>query len=569
LIPLVGPLIDRAQPQWKKTEQGLRHRLNEEVPRAIADHHVYVSRWCLEAHSISLGTVAADAPTIDLTFQTIPRRVGVAGEELDELDLLVEPSHVAVLGDLGAGKTTTLRRLAGYVALEEQARPEDVWKFVVLIVCREERWDASGLYDVLGRTVGVTGNLFAELDNPESLIRDVLDLGALIVIDGRDEVPSRHRPDLESAITQLGRHLRRAKIVVSCRSADYVALLSGFEVAEIRPLSREQIKGAIEQLLSAEEAIAFYKALEGHPARDLVNRPLFLTFMAAIFRRRGSIPDRPVDLYEAITRLVIQEWDEQRRVHRASKWAGFGVDDKRRFLADLAYELTRRELFRFNENDLVEVYAKLADRYQLPKAQARQVVQELESHTGLLFNVGEVYEFSHLSLQEFLAADAMVRAPASARRNWWSSYPAVAAVTVAMSSDANNWFSELVAQMPSDMDDVRPVRSFLNRLGQERPRFVRSEKLGHELIRLLWRGRVSDVDAVSRLHDLKPVRDSVADALDSFTVIRVGGNTTRAARYGSKSETAEEVVSVPTPVLEALLGEERLRQVAQAVASRP
>jgi hypothetical protein len=568
LIPLIGPLIDRAQPDWKQKRQGLRRRFSEEVPRAIGDHHVYVSRWCLEAHPISLGTVAADAPTIELTFQTIPRRVGVDGEELDELDLLVKPSHLAVLGDLGAGKTTTLRRLARYVALEEQARPDDDWKFVVLIVCRDERWDTSGLYDVLGKTVGITGNLFVELDNPEAVIRDVLDTGALVVIDGLDEVPARHRAGLESAITQLGRYLRHAKIVVSCRSADYVAPLSGFEIAEIRPLSREQITTATEQLLGPDEAVAFNAALEGHPARDLVNRPLFLTFMAAIFRRRGTIPDRPIDLYEAITRLVIQEWDEQRRVRRVSKWAGFGVDDKRRFLADLAYELTRRELFRFDTNDLVEVYAELADRYQLPTAQARQVVHELESHTGLLSSVGDLYEFSHLSLQEFLAADAMVRAPASARGSWWSTYPAVAAVTVAMSSNPNSWFSELVTRVPTDMADVGPVRSFLNRLGQERPRFVRSEQLGHELLRLLWRGRVSDIDSVALLHEIKAVRDSVADALTSFTTITVRADSTRVARYGSKSSTPVDVLSVSTPVLKALLGEERFRQVAQAIVSR-
>lgn len=197
LVTLLGEVIDRSQPEWKKTQQGLRQRLKEEVPRAVADHHTYVVQWCQEVHGTAFGPLATDTPTVELTFQQVPRRLGVGSKELDELDVLFEPSHVAVLGDLGAGKTTTLRRLARAVALETPTRPDDEWQFVVVIVCREERWDSVGLYDVLGRVTGITGKLFNELDNPESRIRHVLDAGCLILIDGLDEVPPRHRGDLE------------------------------------------------------------------------------------------------------------------------------------------------------------------------------------------------------------------------------------------------------------------------------------------------------------------------------------------------------------------------------------
>lgn len=569
LLEVFGPLIELAQPEWKKDQKALHRRFEDEVPRGVADHHGYVSRWCQERHSVSLATVPVDAPTIDLSFRTVPRRLGVAGKELDELDVLVDPSHVAVLGDLGAGKTTTLRRLASYVALEPQTPADDQWKFVVLVVCREERWDATDLYHVLGKAVGVAGKLFEDLDNPESRIRHILDVGALVIIDGLDEVPPRFRSTVERHITQLGRHLTTAKIVVSCRSADYVAPLEGFEIAEIRPLSPAQIKGLVEQILGGEEAVAFYRALRGHPAAELANRPLFLTYMAAIYKRRGTIPERPIELYEAITRLVIQEWDEQRGVRRVSNWAAFGIDDKRRFLADLAYELTRQEVFRFEEWLLIDVYEVLAERYELPKAQARQVAQELESHTGLLVEAGDRhYEFSHAALQEYLAADAMVRAPAATRQGWWTTFPAVAAITVAMSSDPNKWLSDLISQMPSNLDDLRPLKAFLDRLGQERPRFTRSAELGNELLRLVSRGHISEAEAVERLGGMKPVRDSVADALYGYTHVEVGPVTTRASCYEAKSRTPSNAFALPTPVMEALVGTERLRQVAREVKSR-
>jgi hypothetical protein len=569
LLAALGPLIEAAQPEWKKEQKALRRRFEDEVRSGLADHHGYVTRWCQERHSVSLATVPVDAPTIDLLFQTVPRRLGIAGQELDELDLLVAPSNLAVLGDLGAGKTTSLRRLAGYVALEPQTRPEDDWKFVVVVVCRDERWDATDLYHVLGKAVGVTGKLFNDLDNPESRIRHVLDVGALIVIDGLDEVPPRLRPTLERDITQLGRHLSTAKIVVSCRSADYVAPLDGFEIAEIRPLSPGQIKELVKQILGDEEAVSFYKALEGNPVAELANRPLFLTYMAAIYKRRGTIPERPTDLYEAITRLVIQEWDEQRGVRRVSKWAEFGIDDKRRFLADLAYQLTRQEVFRFEERTLIDAYEMLAESYELPQQQGRQVAQELESHTGLVVEVGDRhYEFSHAALQEYLAADAMVRAPMAARNGWWTTFPAVAAVTVAMSSDPNRWLCDLIGLMPANLDDIRPLTAFLDRLGQERPRFKRSADLGNDLLRLVLRGHISEPEPVQRLGAIKSVRDSVADALHGYTSVDVGPATTKASRYEARARVPSAALAIPTAVMQSLVGQERLRQVAREVQAR-
>ena len=62
LISIVRPLIERAQPEWKKSQKALQRRFGEEVPRGIADHHVYVSSWCREFHSGLLAAVELAAP---------------------------------------------------------------------------------------------------------------------------------------------------------------------------------------------------------------------------------------------------------------------------------------------------------------------------------------------------------------------------------------------------------------------------------------------------------------------------------------------------------------------------
>jgi hypothetical protein len=561
-LKLLSVALDHSKPEWKKEQESLRRRLQTEVQRAAADHHRYAVSWCQEVHSGPLASpIAVDSPSVELRFSEVPRRLGAGGRELSELDLLVESAHTVLLGELGAGKTTTLRRLAKAVVLEPSFSDEDYWKLALVVVCREESWDSDGLYDVLGRAIGVTGRLYKELDNPDSRIRELLDAGYLILIDGLDEVPPRHRSQLERDIVQLGRHLQRAKIIVSCRSADYVTLLDGFDTAEIQPLGPAEIQLLIAGLLGHDDAEQFYRALQASSASDLAERPLFLIYLAALYKRRGKLPDLPSAVYEGIVRLAIQDWDEQRGVQRTSKWSGFGVDEKRQFLAELALELTRREVARFEEETLVEIYRSLAARYELPNNEALKVVRELESHTGLLVQTGDGYEFGHLGMQEYLAADAAVRGPASSYERWWEGSPAVTAVTVALSTDSNRRLYDLFAAVPANMEDVSPLRVFLDRLGQERPRFVKDAQLGDVLLRLVMRAHLNGPGPLVRLGQIKAVRDSVAEALAGYAGLRVSATEVRAAGPRDQPAETRRPISLPAPLVHTLVGEERLHQI--------
>ena len=562
VLKLLSAALERSKPEWKKEQEGLRRRLQTEVERAAAEHHRYAASWCQEVHTGALASpIAVGSPSVELRFSQVPRRLGVGSRELGELELLVESGHAVLLGELGAGKTTTLRRLAKAVVLEPPFSDEDYWKLALVVVCREQSWDSGGLYDVLGRAIGVTGRLYKELDNPDSRIRELLDVGYLILIDGLDEVPPRHRARLERDIVHLGRHLQRAKIVVSCRSADYVASLEGFDTAEIQPLGPEEIQQLIAGLLGEEEADQFYRALTASAAADLAERPLFLIYLAALYKRRGKLPDLPSAVYEGIVRLAIQDWDEQRGVQRTSKWSGFGVDEKRQFLSELALELTRRELVRFGEDALVEIYGSLAGRYELPSNEALRVAREVESHTGLIVQTGAGYEFGHLGLQEYLAAEAMVRGPASSSALWWEASPAVTAVTVALSSDSNRHLHELFAALPFNLASVSPLRVFLDRLGQERPRFVKDAQLGDDLLRLAMRAHLNGPGPVTRLGQIKAVRDSVAEALMGYAGLRVTATTVRATGLRDQPAEARHPLSLPTLLVGALVGEERLHQI--------
>lgn len=505
---------------WGSDETELSQRFETAVADAVARHHAYVVNWSSEFHTLE-GRRDAHADTVGLRFATIPRRLrsadAVAGE-LDESDLIVDPRHVAITGDPGSGKTTTLRRVANQITTEAPTGAADDFQFAVLVVCREERWDKATLVELLSSRVGIAGKLADDLDDPLGRLVDVLNLGAIVLIDGVDEVGSTHRQDLMASIEQMGRHLTNAKLLVTCRSADY-RHLEGFTEAEILPLSTVQIRAAVENVLG-DEAEEFYDTIESpeHPAMELAQRPLFLSQMAVIYRLQGEVPRRPSDLCHSIVQLVLRDWDEQRRVRRKSQYAGFSVHEKERFLADLSLELLRSDNQWFMNDQIVSAYRKVAPAFELPKSEATEVAKEIESHTGLLVRRGVGHQFSHLSLQEYLAATSFVSSSDAVRNAWWEFPPSVTAIAVALSSSGSDFLVERLRQLPPGSFDGPHrgvVASLLHRMASERPRLTPSRELGSALLHALHDQRVEGAELGMRLSSLESLAESVVKALRS------------------------------------------------------
>jgi hypothetical protein len=379
-------------------------------------------------------------------------------------------------------------------------------------VGREINWDKNlDLYDCLAEVVGIRGRLEHELDDPRAAIREIAGSAAVLFLDGLDEIPAERRGEVERDLINFGRLFPSSKIIVSCRSGDYDRFLDGFETAEIEPLSTEQIRELVTDWLGEVEGERFIRVAlnPDHPSHELANRPLFLTQMVTLHVRRGNVPERPVDLCRSVVRLVIEDWDDQRGVHRTSKYANFGRDEKFSFLADLAYELMAHGLYRFSTYDLETYYKILAPRYDLPANQAGRVTREIESHTGLVVESGGRFEFSHLSIQEFLTGDSMIRRKSFYQSLSWTRLPALGAIMVALSPDGTEAIRDFVSSLPNSIDDISPLKAFLARLGQERPRFTPSFGLAENLLWLVFKAQISDAADVESLFRMRSVRRSI------------------------------------------------------------
>jgi predicted NACHT family NTPase len=182
--------------------------------------------------------------------------------------------------------------------------------------------------------------------------------------------------------------------------------LEGFDVLENAPLGRDQAAEIVRQYVSREAD--FWSEIERSNLMELASRPLMITQLAVLFENTGALPQRPAAICKRMIELLLQRWDAERGVTRQSRYSNFTVEDKHDLLAQISHYLTCEiQRTRFSDEDLLRAYNDASDRFGLPAAEAREVVGEIETHSGLIVQSGhDHFEFSHLVLQECLCAES-------------------------------------------------------------------------------------------------------------------------------------------------------------------
>jgi hypothetical protein len=503
----------------------------------IAAHLVFVDNITSRVEFYGLGEAkSTDRDTVDL-FASLPRKFAgkSASNTVTELHLISAADPYVLLGAPGAGKTTSLKRIARRLLTAVPHGATDDAQYPIFVRLREMTRERS-IVELLGSILGLTAHAThwtqkekeSAIAFHERKIGAIASIayqtGALILLDGLDEVDTAVRASVERDISALAEHSRGAHIIVACRSGDYTAQLEQFNVLELAPLGKQQIARIARRW--TKDWKGFLKSLAAQPFEDLASRPLFLCQLLVIFDQTGSIPDQPSDAVERVVRLALEEWDQQHKKQlRRSKYAKFDSAKKRDFLAALAfwffYKVPRE---RFTTGLLELVYLELHARFELPDDDARLVAEELETHTGIFVEVGHQFEFSHLSLQEFLAAAYLARQPIVPEYiTYLKVRPAVLAIAVALSTRPEAWLAELVLRDASlaSLDDVT-LRSFFARLLQERPCFESSAQLGIVAISLI--GLLKYTDEYVRLFlDLPAVRGSINTAAGCYRISSARG----------------------------------------------
>jgi Cdc6-like AAA superfamily ATPase len=412
---------------------------------------------------------------VGMDFNVIPSRHKISkSENVPQKPLMKVINggnhHLAILGQPGAGKTTTMKFLCSNLLTGKKLGEN--YNFPIVIRLRELNGKSkfnlfSELLSILNVKIetknkevslNVKGNELKleqtkeEYDYYEERLTVVAfleELKPLIILDGLDEISSASRKnDFLNHFEQLTKSLTKARVILTSRTAEYLFVLDNVETYEICGLNDAQINSFAKKWLRG-KSTSFLEELKKTPFYDAAVKPLTIANLCAIYERTGRIPEKPKSVYKLIMRLLLEDWDDQRRITRLSKYNEFESDRKEEFLSRLSYELSRTTQNSYFSRDMIsKIYKTICEDFGLEKSDFKSVVNEIESHSGLFLQVNaDAYEFSHKSIQEYLTADHIVKLPEFINDlDYLSSIPNELAIAVGISSNQSEYFCMLVSK---------------------------------------------------------------------------------------------------------------------------
>ncbi|NWG18035.1 MAG: hypothetical protein HXY41_15525 [Chloroflexi bacterium] len=286
------------------------------------------------------------------------------------------------------------------------------------------------------RLQGFQPHVARYLDDSDSAIR-----GAILILDGLDEIyDESDRRKVRGVVEDFASRYPHCRIVVTCRSAAYRQgaawrLSERFKIVELAPYTWRQINHYVEAWYtvaainrpsslgsrdSAEANAGKYAANLKQTLHDnlslwsLARQPLLLTLITLIHEQNRHLPHNRGELYEKTVDLL-HRWNPPGEDDLlAHKLAALNYDRVRQALQLIAFNL-QRDQSHFVEDACIKRSALLDQLLGNCTgdsglgASIEDVLEYLATRNGILVSDhGDTYRFLHLSIQEYLAACALI-----------------------------------------------------------------------------------------------------------------------------------------------------------------
>lgn len=357
-------------------------------------------------------TTPADAIHISFAFpETSKQKLWLA-------DIRRENRHLAIIADVGSGKTTLLHKITLDVAALENYLTDRLLPIYIPL----HGLPAKSLIQESTFLAAVEHYVREDQGFPEFSLEAAKDR-VVLLLDGFDELPSSHR-EVADYLPSVAKRFPEGLIVTS-RPTRIPDLPTPFAYFKLNPFDDQAINEFIGRwFASADEHQKELKdrIMSDPTVRTFCRSPLLLTLICILARRYSvdELPNRKTAIYERITELLLGEWDVSRRIENRFSWTA-----KSFVLENLALDMHENHRKQFTEAQLMEHALSIFSAKRVEEDPALLFAELFYRSSLLRQNLAGVYEFAHLSFQEFFAARGLTRLGIEGRiqvilyDDWW------------------------------------------------------------------------------------------------------------------------------------------------------
>lgn len=432
-------------------------------PEVLNQYRQYICQQCSEIELNGLPVTEEDVSRryalrklfIPLRYKERKKTIHSSPEDNSELFELTSEScallpeqgqfKTFILSDPGGGKSTLLKWIASVYCFPDDYRDVDTHLpkrdlFPVWLRCRDI---PEGSRPSVWKTIqdmALRGEWLPHgsdaADFSALIAQFIVEGKMLLLIDGLDEIGSdSDRDHFVDQLRTFADFYPTANIIISSRPTGFSLVtrrkFEDFRHIEIAPLEPEDIKNLCvnwNQVVRGESPEVFRNAealaeliTSSERILRLAKNPLLLTTLLLVERRVGRLPTKRVELYEEAIRVLLETWNRSGHEHHR-----IDLDEARYQLAYVAFHMmtsqTKRtaQIARITRSELHKLLLKarseLSDLVSNTERPA-DFIKNIEWRSSLLIQKGyeknknderePVYEFQHLTFQEYLAAYAV------------------------------------------------------------------------------------------------------------------------------------------------------------------